>query len=87
MRVLIVGGNAGGASVATRLRRLRPDVEVVVFERGQYVSYANCGLLYYLEGTIADRSALFVESADSLRSKHGIDVHLQSEVVGIDPSA
>lgn len=87
MRVLIVGGNAGGASVATRLRRLRPDVEVVVFERGQYVSYANCGLLYYLEGTIADRSALFVESADSLRSKHGIDVRLQSEVVGIDPSA
>ena len=44
MRVLIVGGNAGGASVATRLRRLRPDAEVVVFERGQYVSYANCGL-------------------------------------------
>lgn len=87
MRVLIIGGNAGGASVATRLRRLRPDVEVVVFERGQYVSYANCGLLYYLEGTIADRSALFVETADSLRSKHGIDVHLQSEVVGIDPSA
>jgi len=87
MRVLIAGGNAGGASVATRLRRLRPDVEVVVFERGQYVSYANCGLLYYLEGTIADRSALFVESAESLRSKHGIDVRLQSEVVAMDPSA
>lgn len=85
MRVLIVGGNAGGASVATRLRRLRPDAEVVLFERGQYVSYANCGLLYYLEGAIADRSALFVETADSLRSKHGIDIHLQSEVVGIDP--
>ena len=85
MRVLIVGGNAGGASVATRLRRLRPDVEVVLFERGQYVSYANCGLLYYLEGAIADRSALFVETADSLRSKHGIDIRLQSEVVGIDP--
>jgi len=87
MRVLIVGGNAGGASVATRLRRLRPDADVVVFERGQYVSYANCGLLYYLEGTIADRSALFVETADSLRSKHGIDVRLQSDVIGIDPSA
>ncbi len=87
MRVLIVGGNAGGASVATRLRRLRPDAEVVVFERGQYVSYANCGLLYYLEGTIAERSALFVETADSLRSRHGIDVRLQSDVIGIDPSA
>ncbi|HWQ21857.1 MAG TPA: FAD-dependent oxidoreductase [Clostridia bacterium] len=87
MRVLVVGGNAGGASFATRLRRLRPDAEVVVFERGQYVSYANCGLLYYVEGTIADRSALFVETADSLRSGHGIDVRLQSEVVGIDPSA
>lgn len=87
MRVLIIGGNAAGASVATRLRRLRPDAEVVVFERGQYVSYANCGLLYYLEGTIAERSALFVETADSLRSKHGIDVRLKSNVIAVDPAA
>jgi NADPH-dependent 2,4-dienoyl-CoA reductase/sulfur reductase-like enzyme len=87
MRVLIAGGNAGGASVATRLRRLRPDAEVVIFERGQYVSFANCGLLYHIEGTIKDRSALFVETAESLRTKHGIDVRLQSEVVGISPDA
>jgi len=87
MRVLIVGGNAGGATTATRLRRLRTDAEIVVFERGQHVSYANCGMLYYLEGTVAERSALFVETADSLRSKHAIDVRLQSEIIGINPSA
>lgn len=87
MRVLIAGGNAGGASVATRLRRLRPDTEVVIFERGEYVSFANCGLLYHIEGVIKDRASLFVETADSLRSKHGIDVRLQSEVVGISADA
>ena len=68
MRVVIVGGNAGGATAAARLRRLRPDAEVVLVERGAYVSYANCGLLYYLEGVMKERSALFVETADSLRS-------------------
>jgi len=73
--------------VATRLRRLRPDAEVVIFERGQYVSFANCGLLYHIEGTIKDRKALFVETAESLHAKHGIDVHLQSEVTGISPDA
>ncbi len=87
MRVLIVGGNAGGASAATRLRRLRPDAEIVVFERGQYVSYANCGLLYHVEGVIKDRNALFVETAESLRTKHNLDVRLQSEVIAIDPGA
>jgi NADPH-dependent 2,4-dienoyl-CoA reductase/sulfur reductase-like enzyme len=87
MRVLIAGGNAGGASVATRLRRLRPDAEVVIFERGQYVSFANCGLLYHIEGLIKDRKSLFVETAESLRAKHGIDVRLQSEVIGVSPDA
>lgn len=87
MRVLIVGGNAGGASVATRLRRLRPDAEVVIFERGSYVSFANCGLLYHIEGAIKDRTALFVETAESLRTKHGIDVRIQTEVVGISPDS
>jgi NADPH-dependent 2,4-dienoyl-CoA reductase/sulfur reductase-like enzyme len=87
MRVLIAGGNAGGVSVATRLRRLRPDAEVVIFEQGQYVSFANCGLLYHIKGAIKDRGALFVETAESLRTKHSLDVRLQSEVVGIDPGA
>ena len=86
MRVVIVGGNAGGATAATRLRRLRPDAEVVLVERGAHVSYANCGLLYYLEGVMKERSALFVETADSLRSKHGIDVRIHTEAVSIDPS-
>jgi len=87
MRVLIAGGNAGGASVATKLRRLRSDVDIVLFERSRYVSYANCGLLYHIEGTIKDRNKLFLETADSLRTKHGIDVRLQTEVTGIDPGA
>ncbi|HOV49771.1 MAG TPA: FAD-dependent oxidoreductase [Candidatus Cryosericum sp.] len=86
MRVVIVGGNAGGATAATRLRRLRPDAEIVLVERGAYVSYANCGLLYYLEGVMKERSALFVETADSLRSKHGIDVRIYTEAVSIDPA-
>lgn len=56
-------------------------------ERGAYVSYANCGLLYYLEGVMKERSALFVETADSLRSKHGIDARIYTEAVSIDPAA
>lgn len=86
MRVIIVGGNAGGATAAARLRRLRPDAEVVLVERGEYVSYANCGLLYYLQGVMKERSALFVETADSLRSKHGIDARIRTEAVSIDPA-
>lgn len=62
MKYLIVGGVAGGASVATRLRRLDEQAEILLFERREYLSYANCGLPYYLGGTISDREKLFVQT-------------------------
>lgn len=87
MRVAIVGGNAAGASAATRLARLRPDWDIVVFERTQNVSFANCGLLYHIEGVIPERSQLFVETAESLKAKYHLDIRLRHEVVGVNPSA
>ncbi len=84
MKVLIVGGVAGGASAATRLRRLREDAEIVVLERTAYVSYANCGLPYYVGGEIRDRSALTLQTPQSLADRFRIDARVNSEVVSID---
>ncbi len=84
MKVLIVGGVAGGASAATRLRRLREDAEIIVFERTAYVSYANCGLPYYVGGEIRDRSVLTLQTPQSLADRFRIDVRVNSEVVSID---
>lgn len=86
-RVLIVGGVAGGMSAATRARRLAEDAEIVVFERGPNVSFANCGLPYYLGGEIADRNKLLVQTPERLRAAFNIDVRVRSEVVGIDRAA
>ncbi|NVF18882.1 FAD-dependent oxidoreductase [Enterococcus faecium] len=66
MKIVIVGGVAGGMSAATRLRRLMEDAEIVVFEKGPYVSFANCGLPYYLSGEISDRENLLVQTPESL---------------------
>lgn len=63
MKVLIIGGVAGGATAAARLRRMDENAEIILFERGEYVSYANCGLPYYIGGTIAERDRLFVQTA------------------------
>jgi NADPH-dependent 2,4-dienoyl-CoA reductase/sulfur reductase-like enzyme len=84
MRAAIVGANAAGATAAARLRRLRPDWDILLLERGEYVSYANCGLVYHIEGLVPDRSRLFVESAATLRDKYRLDLRLSREVVGID---
>lgn len=84
MKVVIVGGVAGGMSAATRLRRLDEDAEIVVFERGVHVSYANCGLPYYLGGVIEERDALLVQTPEALRARFGLDVRVRSEVVAID---
>ena len=86
-RILIVGGVAGGMSAATRLRRLLEDAEIVVFERGGHVSFANCGLPYYLGGVIDERSSLLLQTPASLRSRFGLDVRVRHEVVGIDRAA
>ena len=86
-RVLIVGGVAGGASCAARLRRLNESAEIVVFERGPYVSFANCGLPYYVGNVIADERALLVASREMFRTRFNVDVQTETEVTGIDRRA
>jgi NADPH-dependent 2,4-dienoyl-CoA reductase/sulfur reductase-like enzyme/rhodanese-related sulfurtransferase len=86
-RVLIVGGVAGGASCAARLRRLDEFVEIVVFERGPYASFANCGLPYYVGNVIADERALLVASREMFRTRFNVDVQTETEVTGIDRHA
>ncbi len=86
MRTIIVGGVAGGASAATRLRRLDESHEIVVLERSGYVSFANCGLPYYIGGTIADRRSLLLQTPASLNARFALDVRVNSEVIGIDPA-
>lgn len=84
MKLLIVGGVAGGASAAARARRLSEQAQIVMFERGPDVSFANCGLPYYLSGTIADRSKLLVTTAERLRERFNLDVRTRSSVESID---
>lgn len=87
MKVVIVGGVAGGMSAATRLRRLDESAEIVVFERGAHVSFANCGLPYYAGGVIEDRDDLLLQTPESLASRFRLDVRVRSEVAAIDPGA
>ena len=83
-RIVIVGGVAGGASAAARARRLSEDAEIILLERGEYVSFANCGMPYHIGGTIADRQRLLVQTPDGLRRRYRIDVRTQNEVISID---
>jgi NADPH-dependent 2,4-dienoyl-CoA reductase/sulfur reductase-like enzyme/rhodanese-related sulfurtransferase len=85
MRVIIVGGVAGGASCAARLRRLDEDAEIVMVERGPYVSYANCGLPYHVGGVIPDESQLLVATADMFRHMFAVDARTRCEAVAIRP--
>lgn len=84
MKVVIVGGVAGGMSTATRLRRLAPEAQIVVFERGEEVSYANCGLPYRLSGLISERQDLILQTPQRLRARFDLDVRVGCEVTGID---
>jgi len=84
MKLLIVGGVAGGASAAARARRLSEDAQIVLFERGPDVSFANCGLPYYVGGEIAERAKLLVTTPERLRSRFNLDVRTQSSVEVID---
>lgn len=86
-KVCIVGGVAGGASCATRLRRLDESAEIVIFERGPYVSFANCGLPYHISGAIPKRESLLVATPQLLRNRFRIDVRTRHEVLKIDRSA
>lgn len=83
-RVLIVGGVAGGASCAARLRRLDESAEIAVFDRGPYVAFANCGLPYYVGDVIADERTLLVASPEMFRQRFNVDVHTSTDVIGID---
>ena len=83
-RILIVGGVAGGAACAARLRRLSEETEIIVFERGPYVSFANCGLPYYLGGVIRERDELLVSTPLLFRKRFRVDVRTDHEVVAID---
>jgi NADPH-dependent 2,4-dienoyl-CoA reductase/sulfur reductase-like enzyme/rhodanese-related sulfurtransferase len=87
MKYIIVGAVAGGASTAARLRRLDEHAEIVIFEKGNYISYANCGLPYYIGNVIKDRSKLFVQTATSFNSRFDIDVRIDTEVLSIDKVA
>jgi NADPH-dependent 2,4-dienoyl-CoA reductase/sulfur reductase-like enzyme/peroxiredoxin family protein/rhodanese-related sulfurtransferase/TusA-related sulfurtransferase len=84
-KILIIGGVAGGATAATRLRRLSEDDEIIVIERGGFVSFANCGLPYYLGGVIKDRERLLQETPESLKAKYNLDVRIHQEAVSVDP--
>ncbi len=83
-RVLIVGGVAGGASCAARLRRLDESSTIIVFDRGPYVSFANCGLPYYVGNVIADERKLLVASSETFRERFNVEVHTETEVTAID---
>lgn len=85
MKYVIIGGVAGGATVAARLRRMDEKAEIILIERGEYVSYANCGLPYYVGGTISDRNKLFVQTAAGFISRFNIDIRTRQEVTVINP--
>ncbi|MGM8140554.1 FAD-dependent oxidoreductase [Enterococcus italicus] len=85
MKIVIIGGVAGGMSAATRLRRLMEDAEIIIFEKGPFVSFANCGLPYYVSGEIANRDSLLVQTPESLKARFQLDVRPLHEVVAIEP--
>ena len=86
MKIIIVGGVAGGMSAATRLRRLMEDAEITIFEKGPFVSFANCGLPYYVSGEIANRDSLLVQTPESLKARFNLDVRPFHEVISISPA-
>ncbi len=87
MRIVIIGGVAGGMSAATRMRRLDADAEIIVIEKSGHVSYANCGLPYYVGGVIEEEDALLLQTPASLHARFRLDVRIASEVESINPSA
>lgn len=83
-KVLIVGGVAGGASTATRLRRLDENLEIIIFEKGEHVSFANCGLPYHIGEVIENRESLLVQTPESLKARFNLDVRVNSEVIEVN---
>ena len=83
-KIVIVGGVAGGATTAARLRRLDETADILIFEKGEYISFANCGLPYYIGGSITERSALLVQTVESMSKRFNLDIRNFSEVISID---
>ena len=86
-KIVIVGGVAGGATAAARARRLDEAAEIVIFERGEYISFANCGLPYYIGGVIEEREALLVTTAEMFTKKYNVEIRSQTEVLSINRGA
>lgn len=87
MKHVIIGGVAGGATAAARIRRADESAEIILLEKGKYISYANCGLPYYIGGVIADRDKIFVQTPEVFGKRFNIDVRVENEAVGIDTAA
>lgn len=87
MKHVIIGGVAGGATAAARIRRADESAEIILLEKGKYISYANCGLPYYIGGVIADRDKLFVQTPEGFGQRFNIDVRVENEVTAIDTTA
>ncbi|MGN1328771.1 MAG: FAD-dependent oxidoreductase, partial [Eubacterium sp.] len=87
MKILIIGGVAGGATAAARIRRLDEKAEIIIFEKSGYISYANCGLPYYIGGVIDDKEELTLQTPESFRERFNIDVRVQNEVLEINPES
>ena len=85
IKLVIVGGVAGGATAGARARRVSEDAEVIIFERGEYISFANCGLPYYIGNVIKKRDDLLLSSPEEFKERYNIDVRIFSEVMDIDP--
>lgn len=83
-KVLIVGGVAGGATVAARLRRLDENAQIIMFERDEYISFANCGLPYYIGDVITDRDQLLVQTVEGMAQRFKLDIRNFSEVIAIN---
>ena len=86
MKVVIVGGVAGGASAAARIRRLDEHAQIIMIERSGYVSYANCGLPYYVGGVIKEQAELTLQTPESFWDRFRIDVRVRQEVTAINPA-
>jgi len=87
LKVIIVGGVAGGATAAARLRRMNEDAEIILFEKGDYISYANCGLPYYIGEVIKKKDDLLVQTPQKMRDRFNIDVRVDCEVIKISPES
>jgi NADPH-dependent 2,4-dienoyl-CoA reductase/sulfur reductase-like enzyme len=83
MKIIIIGGVAGGATTAARIRRVDETAEIILLEKGKYISYANCGLPYYIGNVITDREKLFVQTPEAFSVRFRIDVRTENEVIFI----